>query len=75
MDFELITQLSGVVTRPGRYPETVEARSVLCYWAVRELGLSTVELAGRLGVSQPTASQSVKRGEKIVRDKNLKVPE
>jgi DNA-binding MarR family transcriptional regulator len=42
---------------------------------VRELGLSTVELAGRLGISQPTASQSVKRGEKIVRDKNLKVPE
>jgi len=63
-----------VVTRPGRYPETVEARSVLCYWAVRELGLSTVDLAGRIGVSQPTASQSVKRGEKIVRDKNLEVP-
>ncbi len=63
-----------VVARPGRYPDTVEARSVLCYWAVRELGLSTVELAGRLGISQPTASQSVKRGEKIVRDKNLKVP-
>ena len=63
-----------VVTRPGRYPETVEARSVLCYWAVRELGLSTVDLAGRLGISQPTASQSVKRGEKIVRDKSLKVP-
>ncbi|MDD4463878.1 MAG: hypothetical protein PHR86_06495 [Desulfobacterales bacterium] len=41
---------------------------------VLELGLSTVELAGRLGISQPTASQSDKRGEKIVGDKNLKVP-
>ena len=27
----------------------------------------------RLGISQPTASQSVKRGEKIVKEKNLKL--
>ena len=60
-----------IVTRPGRYPDTVEARSVLCYWAARELGISTLELSKRLGVSQPTASQSVKRGEKIVKEKEL----
>jgi len=47
---------------------------VLCYWAAQELGLSMVELAGRLDIFQPTASQSVKRGEKIARDKGLKVP-
>jgi len=63
----------GIVTRPGRYPDTVEARSVLCYWAAREFGISTVELSKRLGISQPTASQSVKRGEKIVKEKELKV--
>jgi len=62
-----------IVTRPGRYPDTVEARSVLCYWAVRELGISTLELSKRFGVSQPTASQSVKRGEKIVKEKELKM--
>ena len=62
-----------IVTRPGRYPDTVEARSVLCYWAARELGISTLELSKRLGVSQPTASQSVKRGEKIVEEKELKM--
>lgn len=61
------------VTRPGRYPETVEARSVLCYWAARELGVSTLELSKRLGISQPTASQSVKRGEKLVADRHLKL--
>jgi len=61
------------VTRPGRYPKTVEARSVLCYWAARELGITTVALSKRLGVSQPTASQSVKRGEKIVREKGLEL--
>ncbi|MBL7180029.1 MAG: hypothetical protein ABIK98_14015 [Pseudomonadota bacterium] len=64
-----------IVTRPGRYPDTVEARSVLCYWAARELGLSTLELSKRLGISQPTASQSVKRGEKIVKEMELKMME
>jgi putative transposase len=50
---------------------TPESFSVLCYWAARELGISTVELSKRLGISQPTASQSVKRGEKVVVDKKL----
>ena len=63
----------GVVTRRGRYPDTVEARSVLCYWAARELGISTLELSRKLGISQPTASQSVKRGEKIVNEKGFKL--
>ena len=34
---------------------------------------STVELAKRLGVSQPTASQSAIRGERIVKEKGLKL--
>jgi putative transposase len=62
-----------IVTRSGRYPDTVQARSVLCYWAARDLGISTLELAKRLGVSQPTASQSVKRGEKIIKEKGFKL--
>jgi hypothetical protein len=63
----------SVVTRRGRHPDTVEARSVLCYWAARELGISTLELSRKLGISQPTASQSVKRGERIVKEKRLKL--
>ena len=59
------------VVRPGRYPDTVKARSVLCYWAARELGISTLELSKRLGISQPTASQSIQRGEKIVTENKL----
>jgi predicted DNA binding protein len=46
---------------------------VLCYWAARELGISTLELSRKLGISQPTASQSVKRGERIVKEKRLKL--
>jgi hypothetical protein len=60
-----------IVTRQGRYPDTVEASSVLCYWAAVDLGISTLALSKRLGISKSTASQSAKWGEKIVR-KNLK---
>lgn len=66
---------ADIVTRPGRYPDTVEARSVLCYRAVRELGLSTIELSKRLFISQPAAGQSVKRDEKIVKNKGLEMME
>jgi len=46
-----------------------------CYWAAHGLGISTLELAKMLGISQPTASQPVKRGEKIVQEKGLKLLE
>jgi hypothetical protein len=51
----------------------VEARSVFCYWAVRELGLKGIEMAKRLGVSQPAVVYAVKRGEKIARDLKLRL--
>jgi plasmid maintenance system antidote protein VapI len=38
---------------------------VLCYWGTRELGMTTVGLARRLNLAQPTVSQAVKRGQKI----------
>jgi hypothetical protein len=32
---------SETIKRRGRYPDTVQARSVLCYWASRCLGIRT----------------------------------
>jgi plasmid maintenance system antidote protein VapI len=61
------------VLRPGRYADTVAARSILCYAAHRELGIRTVALAERLGVSQPTVSQSVQRGEQLVKRNNIRL--
>jgi len=43
----------------------VKARSLFCYWAVREPGMSMSELSRRLELSLAGVSQSVKRGEKI----------
>jgi putative transposase len=61
------------VWAPGKHPLTVKARSLLCYWAVRELGLTATEVSKRLGVSQPSVSISVKRGEKIAAAQKLKL--
>jgi hypothetical protein len=62
-----------IVTRPERYPDTVETRIELCYWSARELGISTLELFKRLDILVPTASQLVKRGEKIVKEKQFEM--
>jgi hypothetical protein len=61
------------VLAPGKYPQIVKARSLLCYWAVRELGMTTVELAKRLNLAQPTISQAVSRGQKIAVDRKLRL--
>lgn len=64
-----VAKLSGLepqeILTPGKYPENVKARSLLCYWATRELGMTTIELSKELKLSQPTISQSAKRGQKI----------
>jgi predicted transcriptional regulator len=54
---------------------TVKARSLLCYWAVKQLGFSATELSKRLGISQPAVSISVKRGETITKAERLNLVE
>jgi hypothetical protein len=61
--------------RPGKHRVTIKARSLFCYWAVRKLGFSATELSVKLGVSQPSVSISVKRGEKIAQAGQLKLIE
>jgi len=45
----------------GKYKKTVAARSLLCFWATSELGISQNELGQKLKISQPAVSLSVKR--------------
>ncbi|CAB1064362.1 hypothetical protein D1BOALGB6SA_9154 [Olavius sp. associated proteobacterium Delta 1] len=59
----------------GKHPITVKARSLLYYWAVKKLGFSATELSKKLGVSQPSVSISLKRGEKIVKTGKLELVE
>ena len=39
-----------------------EARSLFCYWCVRELGESMTGMAKLLGLTQPTVGYTVERG-------------
>ena len=50
----------------GKYKQTVAARSLLCFWATSELGISQSELGQKLEISQPAVSLAVKRGEQLV---------
>jgi len=43
----------------------------LCYWGARELGMSTVELAQKVNLAQPTVSQAILRGQKISEELGL----
>jgi hypothetical protein len=63
----------GKLFIPVRYPEVVQARSLLCFWAVRELGLAATGLAKKFGLTQPAVSIAVMHGEKIAVEKGLSI--
>ncbi len=50
----------------GKGRPLVEARSLMCFWAVRELGLAQSFLVRRLHLSAAAVSKSVRRGGKLV---------
>jgi REP element-mobilizing transposase RayT len=52
------------VLKRSKDPQTVKARSLLCFWANRELGMTTVEISHRLKLSQSAVSRASMRGEK-----------
>jgi putative transposase len=61
------------VWREGKFKELVHARSLLCYWAVRELGESMTSMARRLKISTVAVSKSVVRGAEIAKRKGLEI--
>jgi putative transposase len=65
-----VSELTGVpveaMTGAGKKRKNVKARSLLCYWAVTELGMALTDLARRLGVAVSTVSLAVQRGAQLV---------
>ena len=59
------------ILSPSRQKQRVIARSVLCFWAIRELGMSGTELSQIFGMGQSSVSRAVGRGEKLVKELNL----
>jgi len=59
----------------GKQQKRVKARSLFCFWAIRELGISLTELARRLGISVPGVGYSVERGEIIALENDYQLIE
>jgi hypothetical protein len=51
----------------GKNRDIVQARSLLCYWAVRELGVTMTFLARLLDKSVTAIGKAVIRGEKLAK--------
>jgi putative transposase len=74
---ERVAELYGIPREElymrGRQRIRSEARSVFCYWAVRELGINGTDLARRLGMSQPGVVYAVYRGEKVIKERGYQL--
>ncbi|UCD83132.1 MAG: transposase [Desulfobacterales bacterium] len=57
----------------GKQPQRVKARSLLCFWAVKELEMNGANVARKLKITNSAVSRSVARGEKIALEMNLKL--
>jgi REP element-mobilizing transposase RayT len=60
---------------PSKVPRRARYRSLLCYWAVRELGLPGTVVAAKLGLTQPAGSRAVPRGERLAKEQGLAFPQ
>jgi len=58
----------GQVVLAGKQPDRVRARSVLAYWAIRDLGLTATEVGKYLGLSKSAVSRAANRGQKLIVD-------
>ena len=69
---ERVAEIYGMETREimsrGKQPRKVKARSLFCFWAVSELGMSTRQVAKRLEMSSPGVGFSVERGQAIAHE-------
>jgi len=67
---EVLRMKPNEIFLKGRQDRKVKARSLLCFWAARELGMSHTELAKKLEMSLAGIGFSVERGESIAKKCN-----
>jgi len=70
---KLLDMNPAQVVTASKNRRAIEARSLVCYWAHRALGISQNELAKKFGISQPAGSSAVNKGEKLVREAGYKL--
>ena len=57
----------------GRQAQRVAARSLFCFWAVRELGIPQTEVARRLGMTPSGIGYAVQRGEALAKERGFRL--
>jgi REP element-mobilizing transposase RayT len=63
----LFDMKAGEVWSSGKNRKIVHGRSLLCYWAVKELGETMTSMARRLNISVTAVGKSVARGEALAK--------
>jgi hypothetical protein len=66
---ELLDMPAHDLSGKGRQKRLVEARSLYCFWAARELGVSQKDLALHFCLTEPAISYAVTRGQRIARER------
>ena len=59
---------AGEVWSSGKNRKIVQGRSLLCYWAVKELGETMTSMARRLNISVTAVGKSVARGDTLAKE-------
>jgi REP element-mobilizing transposase RayT len=72
---ELFALETEEILRGGKRRKAASARSVLCYWAIKELGVTATALARRMELGQPAVSKAARRGERLVQERRLQLVE
>ena len=62
---QLLNMPAAQIWQSGKHQQLVRARSLMCFWAVRKVGLSMTSMARRLNISTVAVSKSVERGAQI----------
>ena len=63
----------GAIYSRGRRQQQMQARSLFCYWAVNELGISRTRIAKDLGMTQPGVGYAANRGAQIAQKNDYKL--
>ena len=69
---EVLKVKADDLSRPGKQRQRVRARSLYCYWAARELGISMTKLSRFFGITVGAVSKSVERGEKLAMEEGFR---
>ena len=63
---ELFKMRRKEILNPDKQSQRVMARTLVCYWTVKELEMNGTEVGRLLGLMQSSVSRAVQRGEKLV---------